>query len=319
MGGPVDMEAIRPFLLNLFSDNDIIQFPRFMRPWQGTLARRIAEKRTPYIGERYKEIGGGSPIVPTTLRLAANVEKDLKARGIDARVVTAMRYCEPTATTALKELKAAGVREILLVTLYPHFSRSTTGSSAKDFHLARKALGWKVPVRLIPAWGTDPGYLALTERDIREALAKVPKDLLPRTHLVFSPHGIPQRYADGGDPYGDQVRESYDALRARFPEVAGTHLCFQSKVGPLPWLKPYTDEYVGNLMLTGVESIVTVPLGFVSDHIETLYDMDINFRTIALEGGARHYGRVRAFNDDPAFARVLSDLVQRQVSPTLRR
>lgn len=323
MGGPRGPPEVEPFLSDLFADGDIIQLPTPMRPFQPFLARRVASGRAPGVRQKYVDIarhpthmppgevalhaGGGSPICATTEALAAQVEKTLAARDAWRPVQAAFRYVEPRATTALSRLAEAGADDVVALTLYPHWSRSTTGSSWNDLRRAADEVGLRA--RLIERWGLHPRYLELAAADAQAALDRVPENGASHVHLLFSAHGIPRAYAAAGDPYGREVRATAEALAARLEGFDSWSLAWQSKVGPLEWLKPYADAHVAE-NASAWSSLVVVPLGFVSDHIETLYDADVLLPGIARAKGVGHYTRARMFNDRPEFAAFLADLVE---------
>lgn len=323
MGGPRVPDDVQPYLERIFADPDIIQLPRVMRPFQPALARWVARRRAPGVKAKYVDIGtprpwlpageialnpGASPLCATTDRLAAAVEKELASRGRWRPTVACYRYVEPSGAATVEALRKAGADEVLAVTLYPQWSSSTTGSSVNDLARACRAAG--MPLRVVDRWGVDPGYLALAAADAQAALDRVPAEHQGHVKLLFSAHGLPQDYVDRGDPYEREVRGTAEALAARLTGYASWDLAFQSKVGPVAWLKPYSDEFVRE---NGKDwsALVVVPLGFVSDHIETLYDTDVLLPELAKQAGVASYTRARMFNDRPAFVQVVADLVER--------
>jgi protoporphyrin/coproporphyrin ferrochelatase len=311
MGGPAKLDELRPFYQRLFGDPDLIQLPAAIRPVQPTLARALALARSRSMRRRYSQIGGGSPLLRHTTDLARAVERELEARGEGVRVHVAMRYSEPSATTVVADLQARRVEQVVLFPLYPFWSQSTSGSSVTDFRRAASAAQFHGQVEVVPAWGSHPGYTSLMIDQIEATRAALASDWDGPVHLLFSAHGLPVRYVEQGDPYPTQVRQTAATLGTRASGFAGWHLGFQSRMGPVQWLGPSTDRVLTELAAMGATAIVTVPLGFVSDHIETLYDLDILYRDEALALGMRHYRRVPSFNADPTFASVVADLVSR--------
>jgi protoporphyrin/coproporphyrin ferrochelatase len=309
MGGPTRLDDLRPFYQRLFADPDLIQLPAVIRPAQPTLARVLALARSRSMRQRYAQIGGGSPLLAHTTSLAHAVECELEARGEPARVHVAMRYSEPSADTVVADLRARRVEQVVLFPLYPHWSHSTTGSSVADFRRAARASGYRGSIDLVAAWGSDARYTKLLIGEIEDTRAALAAQWGGPVHLLFSAHGLPVRYVVHGDPYPTQVRETAATVGAQVSGFAGWHLGFQSRMGPVRWLGPSTDHVLGGLAAMGASAIVAVPLGFVSDHIETLYDLDILYREEALALGIRHYRRVPAFNADPRFASMIADLV----------
>ncbi|MHB8606647.1 MAG: ferrochelatase [Thermoplasmatota archaeon] len=328
MGGPETLADIEPFLYQVFADPDIIRYPFFLKPFQRTLARRIARKRAAGpVRDRYAAMGNGSPLGRETAAQAALVEK---ITGKPTAV--AMRYTDPRATDALAALRAAGCTSAVAVTLYPHYSGSTTGSSVNDLARAIAAddhsssvssasSGASVfPVRVVRSWATNAKYVALVAAQLESALEDMRQDWDGDVHVALSAHGIPQSYVRAGDPYPREVEATRDAL-APYAEKLGyasVSLSYQSKIGPVKWLKPYTDEALAALAAKGAKAVVTVPFGFVSDHIETLYDLDVLYKEKAESLGFERYLRLPAFNDDPRFGELLADLATKAPSEPLQ-
>lgn len=306
MGGPASTAEIRPFLENLFADPDIIQWPRPLGAFQNSLARLIAKRRAPRMAPRYQAIGGGSPILRLTRAQAENLARELAARGRAESVHVAMRYTEPRAGPLAQRLRDEA--EVTLLTLYPHWSRATTGSSVADFAAAWKEAGGRGRLQAVRSWGEHPSYVDLVAQQAEEAVQRLRKESGGPVHLVFSAHGLPQRYVDRGDPYPQEVAATARLVAARAGADSWT-LTYQSAIGPVEWLRPYTDEHLATLPERGVKAVCCVPLGFVSDHIETLYDIDITFASVAKNLGLA-WTRTSSFNEDPAFGRVLADVVR---------
>jgi ferrochelatase len=310
MGGPATLDELRPFYERLFRDADLIQLPAAIRRFQPALARVAALARTGAIRQRYRQIGGGSPLLRHTSALARALERELVRRGERTRVHVAMRYSEPSAGPLVADLQARGVEQVVLFPLYPHWSDSTSGSSIADFRRAAEAADYRGRIDLVRAWGDAPGYLKLLVGQIDATRAALERDWSGRIHLVFSAHGLPVRYVQQGDPYPMQVRRTAEAVGARVSGFSAWQLGYQSRMGPVKWLQPSTGRVLKRLAADSAEAIVAVPLGFVSDHIETLYDLDILYRDEAVALGMQHYRRVPSFNGDPAFAGVVADILQ---------
>ncbi len=304
MGGPDSPEAVRPFLENLFSDPEILRFP-LSRWLQRPLARWIASRRSPVVAERYRRIGGGSPIAPITLAQAEALEAELAARGVEARVTVAMRYWKPRAREAAEALAELGADRLVVLPLYPQYSRATTGSSLADLEDALRAAGLHgVPRTVIRSWHDHPAYLDSLAEAVREGL-----EALPGATVLMSAHSLPQRLIDRGDPYLDQVRGTVAGVLARLGDVPH-RLAFQSRTGPVRWLGPGVEEVLRELAAAGVERVLAVPVSFVSDHIETLHEIDIEYRNLARSLGIRELGRSPSLNTRPSFIRALAGLVQ---------
>ncbi len=311
LGGPWSPGLIRPFLLELFSDREIIRlspFP-FLQP---LLARAIVRARIAAVTRNYAGIGGRSPLLATTVGQARALEAELARRGVRARVLPAMRYARPRAADAVRSLRRAGVRRALALTLYPHYSTATTGSSLRDLERALGAgagdgLRWLPAVR---SWHLHPGYLDALAGTVRRARERVPAADRDRAVLLFSAHGLPRHFIDDGDPYLDQVRETVAAVLGRLALPNPWRLSFQSRAGPVRWIGPDTRDVIRALAREGCRAIVAVPVSFVSDHIETLYEIEKLFGGIAREAGIAEFVRVPALNEDPLFIGALADLVE---------
>lgn len=314
MGGPDRLESVRPFLDNLFGDREIIRLPGgALGQW--ALGRLIVRMRLRRARENYRKIGGGSPIVRWTAAQMEGLQAELAARGnAGAKVGMAMRYWHPFADEALGALAAAGVQRVVGLTLYPHYTRATTGSSEDDLVAARDRLRLDLPLSFISAWYDHPGYLDLWAELIQRELDALPAGVRDRVQLLVSAHGLPQRFVDRGDPYVDHIRATMAGVLARFTDPPPAHLCFQSRTGPVKWIGPGTEETIRRLAAEGHDALLVWPIAFLSDHIETTYECGMLFRDAAREAGITEYRVVPAFNDHPALARVLADLVMGHLS-----
>ena len=302
MGGPYSQELIKPFLINLFSDSDIIRLPFFLKPLQGFIARMIVMKRLAFVKGNYNLIGGGSPIFQHTSGLAKNVFEELKRQGNETTDVTfVMRYSEPRANSISSLLKDRNLEKIVLFPLYPHYSESTTGSSFKDI---MKKITHKIDSEIVTIndWGIEPFYINWWIEQIRVELDKLKSSEKP-TKIVFSVHGLPKRYIDNGDPYYNSIKSAVDLITKNFPDFEFT-LAFQSKVGPIEWLRPYTVDAVKSVANKDV-NMLFVPLGFVSDHIETLQEIDILYTDQAKSLGVQTIRRVQVPNASPTLLKTL--------------
>jgi ferrochelatase len=312
LGGPDTLDDVKPFLRNLFSDPEVIPLPS---PLRRLLAWWIATRRAPTARGYYAQIGGGSPLRRHTEAQAAALEKALSAAGA-YKVVIAMRYWKPDTDDAVTALAAARPHRVVLLPLYPQYSFATTRSSLGHFRAVWTRRGaTDVPVRSIDHWYDHPVYLdALVER-IVETRATMPEGDGSPVHLVCSAHGLPLKLIKQGDPYQRQVEEQVRLLAARLPEWAAApervHLGYQSRVGRAKWLEPSTESLLHELGGQGVTRVLVVPLSFVSDHSETLYEIDILYRQLAAQAGIKIFARMASLNDSPTFVRALADLVQR--------
>jgi ferrochelatase len=298
LGGPLRLGDVEPFLMNLFTDRDIIRLgPAFLQP---LLARILVRSRLGEVRSRYAEIGGGSPILRETAAQAAALREALRRAGRAEPVKLAFRYVQPRTGGLLRALAARGVTRLLPVTLYPHDCRATTGSSLAELARAARAAG----MTLLPGvrhYAADPDYLACLEANLRRTLA-----LAPGATVIFSAHSLPLRQVRSGDPYEREIQTTVEALKARLGAVPGGYrLAYQSKVGPVRWLEPSLAEVLGEL---GGRDVVVMPISFVSEHLETLHELDIQYREVARRAGIRGYHRAPAPGAHPLFIRCLARL-----------
>lgn len=304
LGGPDTLDAVEPFLRNLFSDKAIIRAPGLVR-WP--LARFIARRRRDYAQSIYASIGGGSPIVPETEAQAKALEERLSAEGITAKVVIAMRYWNPRADVAAKALAAWKPDRIALIPLYPQFSTTTTASSLADWHKAAREAGLTVPSGSVCCYPLASGFIDAYADLLKQGLARIPGGT--RVRILYSAHGLPERIVTAGDPYPLQVEATAKAIsQAAGAEVYDQRVTYQSRVGPLKWIGPDTDTEIIAAAREGRVPVV-VPLSFVSEHSETLYELDQVYREAALKAGAPDYIRVGAVGTHPQFIDTLARLV----------
>ncbi|HEU0174013.1 MAG TPA: ferrochelatase [Blastocatellia bacterium] len=309
LGGPETLADVRPFLFNLFSDPEIVRLP--IRAMQKPLAWLIATARHKKSSGYYAQIGGGSPLRRITQEQAAALRGELGRRGFEARVYVGMRYWRPDAEEAIDQIVRDDVDELILLPLYPQFSVSTTGSSFKDFEALtgkRNSLQ-RIRRHYIRQWHTHKSYIEALSRQIAEEIEKFPDPNPRRVHLLFSAHSVPQSYIERGDPYLQHIEETVRLVSGELGGLSPVHLCFQSKVGPVKWLEPSTDAKLRELASQGVEQVLAIPISFVSDHIETLYELDILYKKLADEIGVKAYRRVPALNCNPTFIKALADIV----------
>jgi len=306
LGGPDSQETIEPFLKNLFED--VLPLPGWLR---GRVAGLIARRRTPHVAPLYAEIGGGSPILANTEAQARGLEALLAARGYDARALVVMRYSPPRARAVLEEARRHWSDALwVALPLYPQYSFATTRSSLDELN-ALLTTPEQERLLVINAYPADPGYLDSVAACVREALDTVPGTMKAATHIVFSAHGLPMKLVREGDPYPDHVKQSVEGVMQRL-NVTNPHvLCFQSRVGPVRWLEPSTIDTIRNLGAMGVRSVVIVPIAFVSEHIETLHELDIQLRDEARRVGIMDFRRAPTPGSRPRFLEALTDIVAR--------
>ncbi|HVR64919.1 MAG TPA: ferrochelatase [Polyangia bacterium] len=307
LGGPDSPDAVEPFLRRLFSDPEVIQLG-WARPLQPLLARLIAKRRAPFSRAAYQEIGGRSPIREETMQQIAAVADNLRARGIDARPYVAMACWHPLSEEAVAAMQADGVTRAVALPLYPHESRTTTGSSlALLSHALAKAKS-NIALGVVRHYPDAPGYVAALCDRAREAIATLPEAARDVAPVLFSAHGLPESYIRKGDPYLDEIRTTVAAVSRQLDLGGRAQLCFQSRVGRQKWLGPYTEDALDALAAAGQRAVVVVPVAFTGEHIETLQEIDILYRRRAHQRGIAHFARARTVGLHPAFIGALADL-----------
>ncbi|HEY9673221.1 MAG TPA: ferrochelatase [Waterburya sp.] len=308
LGGPDELRDVRPFLYNLFSDPEIIRLPF---SWlQSPLAWFISTLRAKKSQENYRQIGGGSPLRHITEAQAQAVQEALQRKEQDARVYIGMRYWHPFTEEAIARIKRDNITDLVILPLYPQFSISTSGSS---FRLLEKlwqedpALN-RINYTVIPSWYQHPGYLQAMAQLIAQELDQFPNP--DSVHIFFSAHGVPLSYVtEAGDPYQQEIEDCTVLIMQTLNRPNPHTLAYQSRVGPIEWLKPYTEDALQELGNQGVENLLVVPISFVSEHIETLQEIDIEYRELAEESGIHNFQRVPALNTHPVFIDSLATLV----------
>ena len=306
MGGPETLADVKPFLRELFSDRDLIQLPGG-RLLQRPFALLISTLRAPKVMGYYDEIGGGSPLLRTTRAQAALLEQALAPAG-EFVVEVAMRYCAPRAADALDRLRQRGARRCVALPLYPQFSGATTGSSFKDLDAA---LSTGEPMELIKVqdFHDHPGYLDALAGKVDEGCQQAGPDAC----VVFSAHSLPVSMIQRGDPYQKQVEATVAGVVSRLG-LQNWHLGYQSRSGPVQWLEPDVIDLVDELIARGEKELVLVPVSFVSDHIETLHEIDIRLKAHCISRGAELFVRAPSLNEDPRFMEALAGLVTTALS-----
>ncbi len=308
LGGPEQLEDVRPFLFNLFADPEIIRLPF---PWlQKPLAWIISTSRASKSQENYKEIGGGSPLRRITEEQGGALKDYLKNLGRDVKIYIGMRYWYPFTEEAVAQIKQDGIEDLVILPLYPQFSISTSGSS---FRLLDKL--WqddpalqKINYTLIPSWYNSPGYVRSMADLIVQTLDKLPNP--DGGHIFFSAHGVPVSYVEeAGDPYQKEMEHCVDLIMKAGDRPNDFTLAYQSRVGPVEWLQPYTEDANEQLAKKGIDDLVVVPISFVSEHIETLQEIDIEYRELAEESGIKGFHRVPALNTYPVFIEDMGNMV----------
>jgi len=309
LGGPDSLDAVQPFLYNLFVDPDIIDLPGaflFRKP----LARIISKRRAPKVQDLYKNIGGRSPILKETQQQANSLKELLSKKGHDIPVEIAMRYWHPFTEETLNKLLAARVNEFILLPLYPHYSKATTGSSVREWERIVRNLGpGNVTANVIEPYFDHPLYIRSLVERVDQAIQRVPPEQRSKVHLVFSAHGTPMKLVRAGDPYSTQIRRTYELVVQQGNFGLPYHLCFQSKVGPQQWLQPSLTQTISSLGSQGISHIIVNPIAFVTDHIETLSEINIEARHQAHECGISYFDMTAPLTTSRLFIECLAELV----------
>jgi ferrochelatase len=300
LGGPERLEDVEPFLFNLFSDRMIIRLgPAFM---QKTVARFISRRRASKSSQAYAKIGGGSPLGKITADQAKALEIELAGSG-SFRVIVAMRYWHPRAKETLAQLQNEGIKRIIVLPLYPHYSLATTGSSVSDLVEAGNGFTPAFEMKTIESWAVQPEYINALAATIKKGTELFEEE---KVQVVYSAHSLPVKFIQEGDPYVDHLKMTIKAVES-ITAMPGK-LCYQSRSGPVEWLSPSPPETLKQLANEGCKNVLMVPISFVSDHVETLYEIDMLYREMAMELGIR-MERTASLNCMPEFIDSLKNLV----------
>ncbi len=305
LGGPDRMESVKPFLLNLFKDPAILRVPFFVRP---LLARLIATLRVKAASENYAILGGKSPL----LELTEEQGRALEARVPGIKTFVAMRYWHPFSLEAAKAVKAYDPDEILLLPLYPHYSTTTTGSSLTEWREMAAQVGLAKPTTTLCCYHSDSGFLAATTAIVRRSYEQARAELSPEIPLrvLFSAHGLPEIIIKKGDPYQFQMERTVaGVVRLLAMDGLDSILCYQSRATPQKWIGPSVEEEIERAVHDGV-AVLVVPIAFVSEHSETLVELDVEYRELAHKEGIKGYFRAPTQNSDPAFIDALGELTE---------
>jgi protoporphyrin/coproporphyrin ferrochelatase len=314
LGGPDSPEAVQPFLFNLFNDPAIMRQPA---PIRWLLAKLISSRRAPVAQKIYAEIGGSSPILPETQKQADALEAELKKTAADGdidRVFIAMRYWHPFAEECIAKITAWQPDRVVLMPLYPQFSTTTTESFLSVWGKLAKKAGIMAETSGICCYPAEDGFINAVADLVRPAIAQAEKNAPAR--VLFSAHGIPKKFVAAGDPYQSHVEMTVAAIVKKLDMPELDHLiCYQSRVGPIEWLKPYTDHAITEAAKDG-KAIIVVPIAFVSEHSETLVELDIEYAKLATENDAKAYIRVQTVGATPKYIEGLAAMVREASSAT---
>lgn len=300
LGGPDSPQAVQPFLYNLFNDKAIIGLPGlFRRPLATLISRRRATKAQAI----YEELGGKSPLLENTQAQAQALQATLSGHG-QVQVFTCMRYWHPMADAVAQEVKAYAPDNIILLPLYPQYSASTTGSSLADWHRAARKVGLEVPTRSVCCYPTQQDFIAAHARLVQTYVGEASRFGAPR--VLFSAHGLPEKNIRKGDPYQWQVEQTMQAIISQL-ELTDALACYQSRVGPMKWIGPSTEDELLRAAKDDVP-VVLVPIAFVSEHSETLVELDIEYAELVHQAGLDHYYRVPTLSVQAHFIAGLADI-----------
>nr|WP_298690690.1 ferrochelatase [uncultured Dongia sp.] len=305
LGGPDRPAAVKPFLFNLFNDRNIIDLPN---PFRWALAKLIAHRRGPVATHVYDQIGGGSPILPNTQAQATALEAALPDIG-EVKTFIAMRYWHPFTEDTVRAVKDWAPDEIVLLPLYPQFSTTTTASSLRVWETTARKIGLKARQHALCCYPDEPGFVTALSEITRQAIGRAEAEVPGKVPaIIFSAHGLPQKIVDKGDPYVAQVETTVGAAVKQLAlDPAQWVIAYQSRVGPLKWVGPSTDEMITVYAKEG-RPIVIVPVAFVSEHSETLVELDIEYRHLATSNGAAAFVRAPTVATHPAFIEGLARL-----------
>jgi ferrochelatase len=305
LGGPETLEGVEPFLFNLFSDPAILRVPGFVR---SPLARFIARRRAVVAREIYAKIGGGSPILGQTKAQALALEQALERQELKAETFIVMRYASPRAADVARDVKTFAPDRVVLLPLYPQFSTTTTRSSLAEWDGEAKKVGLRVPTTEVCCYPVETGFIGAQVALVNEAIEALPADT--KFRLLLSAHGLPKRVVAAGDPYQAQVEQTAKAIVAALGRAdVDWSVCYQSRVGPLRWIGPATDAEIRRAGSEGL-SVVIAPIAFVSEHSETLVELDIEYGHLAKTSGVPSYMRAPAVGTQPNFIGGLAALVK---------
>lgn len=314
LGGPDSLETVEPFLYNLFCDPDIIDLPLAFL-FRKRLAKLISSRRAPAVQELYKRIGKRSPILKQTRLQAEALQNSLQKKNIFADVVIAMRYWHPMTEEVVQQIRMQGYQKIILLPLYPHYCKATTGSSINEWKRVTERLHVnEFETRVIESYYDHPLYIeALVER-IQRAIRRVPEKDRDKIHLVFSAHGTPLKLVKNGDPYSKHIQRTYELVLEKGKFSLAHHLCFQSKVGPQKWLEPSLLQTIEKLAHDKVSHVIAIPIAFVTDHIETLSEINIEAKAEAKKLGITYFDMMPALIRSPKFIECLTDVVVKELN-----
>ena len=308
LGGPETLRDVKPFLYRLFSDPEIIHVK--WSPLRKAIAYTIATLRRKTSEGYYSQIGGGSPLRRLTEEQARTLGEEFKRRGKDVQTFVGMCTWRPFLVDAIETIEKTNIEKLVILPLFPQYSVTTTGSgfSALRQLIERRPVLQKLPIQWIRSWEDHPTYIESFVQGIQRELARFGNP--GAVHILFSAHSIPESYVRNGDPYLEQTKTSVELIMDRLGRRNPYQLAFQSKIGPVKWLEPFTNDAIAQLGKQRVSDVLVVPISFVSEHIETLYELDILYKKVAAAAGIKNFKRVPALNSDATFIRALAEIVE---------
>lgn len=314
-GGPETADDVRPFLKNLFSDKNIFPFP----VGQEIFANLMAKFRAPKVAAHYGKIGGGSKAPKQTLALAAEIEKSLQSANLDVRICVGMRYWKPFIDETLRQIAEAKPSGILVIPMFPHYSTATTLSVLQEFQKAYDRQKILIPYQIVEWWYDHPQFIAAWCFSIKRALDKFEEKIRQQVPILFTAHGLPESFVrERKDPYPKQIKESAEKIMTYLGGTNPSYLSYQSKVGPIEWLKPSTIEFVKELALKGTKNLILVPISFLTDHIETLYEIDLEIIPVAKQAGMEQAVCCEALIHTPYLKKALEEILLKKLPALLR-
>ena len=311
-GGPETLDDVKPFLYHLFADPEVVRLPFIIRE---PLARLMAMFRQKTSRGYYQKIGGGSPLRQITEQQGEALKAALERQGHDIRIYIGMQCWHPFIKEALKQIIIDRLTHLVVLPLFPQFSLTTTGACLAKFNKqVKKRPEWPVVEQVvIEHWYDHSLYIQSLAEMIQEELKKFSPEVVAKVHLLFSAHSIPQKYVDRGDPYAEQTRQTVELIMNRLGRRNPYHLAFQSRLGPVQWLQPHTDQMIKQLGQEDVDHVLAIPISFVSEHVETLYEIDLLYKDMARDAGISDFRRVPAPNCHSGFIQALATLVEEKL------
>lgn len=313
-GGPEGPADVQPFLKNLFSDRAIFPFPFA----QEIFAHIVAKARAPKVVKQYEKIGGGSPAPRQAKVLASDLEGALRKANLELKVFVGFRYWQPSIADTLEQITEHKPQGMVVIPMFPHYSTATTLSVLQAFQQAYEAQHLSIPYQLVEWWHEQPHYIAGWCHSIHRALEKFEPARRPKVPILFTAHSLPESFVtERNDPYPKQIHDCAEKIMTYLGGDNPSYISYQSKVGPIEWLKPATIEFVRELPKKGYRDLILAPISFLTDHIETLYEIDYEIIPAAHKAGIERAVRCEALCQGPYLRKALEELVLKRLPPLL--